>query len=152
MTEKRAFLAWPPSCAGQFISDFEGRSNISYQCSAGVWTIGVGHTKGVREGMTCTDAQADEWLIEDIRECVDALGRYINRSVTMGQYIALVSLAFNIGPYNVITKCLKLMRALNAGDEEECAKQFLDITRCNGVELPGLVKRRQAEAKLFLEE
>ena len=98
------------------------------------------------------DKPKTEWLIEDIRECVDALGRYINRSVTMGQYIALVSLAFNLGPYNVITKCPKLMRALNTRDEEECAKQFLDITKCNGVELPGLVKRRKAEAKLFLEE
>lgn len=150
MTEKRAFLAWPPSIAGEFISDFEGRSNVSYQCSAGVWTIGVGHTKGVREGMTCTDAQADEWLIEDIRECVDALGRYINRSVTMGQYIALVSLAFNLGPYNVITKCPKLMRALNAGDIEGAAKEFLDCDRANGRRVPGLTRRRKAEAEIFV--
>lgn len=148
--EKKAFLAWPPSIAGQFISDFEGRSNVSYQCSAGVWTIGVGHTKGVREGMTCTDAQADEWLTEDIRECVDALGRYINRSVTMGQYIALVSLAFNLGPYNVITKCPKLMRALNAGDIEGAAKEFLDCDRVNGRPAAGLTRRRRAEADLFL--
>ena len=150
--EKRAFLAWPPSCATRFIEDFEGRRFVSYQCSAGIWTLGVGHTKGVREGMTCTDAQADEWLIEDIRECVDALGRYINRSVTMGQYIALVSLAFNLGPYNVITKCPKLMRALNAGDIEGAAKEFLDCDRVNGRPVAGLTRRRRAEADLFLGE
>ena len=152
MTEKRPFLAWPPSIAGEFISDFEGRSNVSYQCSAGVWTIGVGHTKGVREGMTCTDAQADEWLIEDIRECVDVLGRYINRSVTKGQYIALVSLAFNLGPYNIVTRCPKLMRALNSGDIEGAAKEFLDCDRSNGKRVPGLTRRRKAEADLFLGE
>ena len=148
--EKRAFLAWPPSCAGQFISDFEGRTNVAYQCSAGVWTIGVGHTTGVHAGMTCTDAQADEWLIEDIRECVEALGRYINRSVTQGQFIALVSLAFNLGPYNVITKCPKLMRALNAGDIEGAAHEFLDCDRVNGKPVAGLTRRRRAESELFL--
>ena len=151
-SEKRAFRAWPASCATRFIEDFEGRRLVAYRCSAGVWTIGVGHTKGVREGMTCTDAQADEWLIEDIRECVDALGRYINRSVTMGQYIALVSLAFNLGPYNVITKCPKLMRALNAGDIEGAAKEFLDCDRVNGRPVDGLTRRRRAEADLFLGE
>ena len=150
--EKRSFLAWPASSATRFIEDFEGRRLTAYKCPAGVWTIGVGHTKGVRECMTCTDAQADEWLIEDIRECVDALGRYINRSVTMGQYIALVSLAFNLGPYNVITKCPKLMRALNAGDIEGAAKEFLDCDRVNGRPVAGLTRRRRAEADLFLGE
>ena len=150
MTEKRPFFFFSPTIAGEIISDIEGHSNVSYQCSAGVWTIGVGHTKGVREGMTCTDAQADEWLIEDIRECVDVLGRYINRSVTKGQYIALVSLAFNLGPYNVVTRCPKLMRALNSGDIEGAAKEFLDCDRSNGKRVPGLTRRRRAEAEHFL--
>src|SRR6185295_10718969 len=33
-----------------------------------VWTIGYGHTKGVTEGITCTEQQAEAWLLEDLRD------------------------------------------------------------------------------------
>ena len=148
--EKRAFRAWPASCATRFIEDFEGRRLVAYQCSAGVWTIGVGHTKDVKRGDTCTDGQADEWLIEDIRSVVNDLSRYINHDVTRGQFVALVSLAFNLGAYGVITGCPKLMYKLNSGDIEGAAKEFLDCDRAGGKRIPGLTRRRQAEAKLFL--
>lgn len=148
--EKRAFRAWPASCATRFIEDFEGRRLVAYRCSAGVWTIGVGHTKDVKRGDTCTDGQADEWLIEDIRSVVNDLSRYINHDVTRGQFVALVSLAFNLGAYGVITGCPKLMYKLNSGDIEGAAKEFLDCDRAGGKRIPGLTRRRQAEAKLFL--
>lgn len=151
-SEKRAFRVWPASCATRFIEDFEGRRLVAYQCSAGIWTIGVGHTKGVKQGDTCTDGQADEWLIDDIRKVVDDLSRYINHDVTQGQYVALVSLAFNLGSYGVINGCPKLMRKLNAGDMEGAAKEFLDCDRAGGKRVPGLTRRRQAEASLFLGE
>ena len=149
-SEKRAFRAWPASCATRFIEDFEGRRLVAYQCSAGVWTIGVGHTKDVKRGDTCTDGQADEWLIEDIRSVVNDLSLYINHDVTRGQFVALVSLAFNLGAYGVITGCPKLMYKLNSGDIEGAAKEFLDCDRAGGKRIPGLTRRRQAEAKLFL--
>ena len=150
--EMRAFSAWPPTIATRFIEDWEGRRLVSYQCSAGVWTIGVGHTKGICAGMTCTDAQADEWLIEDIREVARVLSRFINHSVTRGQYIALVSLGFNFGPFNMIQKCPKLMRAVNSGDEFEASRQFLDCDMVKGQRVSGLTKRRQAESRVFLGE
>ena len=68
------------------------------------------------------------------------------------QYVALMSLAYNIGVDGVVHKCPKLMRAVNAGDEEEAARQFLDVNKANGKVLPGLTRRRQAEAKLYLGE
>lgn len=150
--EKRAFRAWPASTATRFIEDFEGRRLVAYQCSAGVWTLGVGHTAGVKAGDTCTDGQADEWLIADIRSVAEDLSRYINHDVTHGQYIALVSLGFNLGAYGVITKCPKLMRALNAGDMEAAAAEFLDCDKVAGKRVPGLTRRRRAEARLFLGE
>lgn len=150
--DKRAFSAWPASCATQFIEDFEGRRLVAYRCSAGVWTIGVGHTEGVKEGDTCTDGQADEWLIADIRKVAEDLSRYINHSVTRGQYIALVSLGFNLGAYGVITGCPKLMYKLNVGDIEGAAAEFLDCDRAGGKKIPGLTRRRQAEAQIFLGE
>lgn len=150
--EKRAFRSWPASIATRFIEDFEGRRLVAYQCSAGVWTLGVGHTAGVKAGDTCTDGQADEWLIADIRSVAEDLSRYINHDVTHGQYIALVSLGFNLGAYGVITKCPKLMRALNAGDMEAAAREFLDCDKVGGKRVPGLTRRRRAEARLFLGE
>lgn len=152
MNERHAFGSWDPAEAASFIEQFEGRRLTAYLCPAGVWTIGVGHTGGVTEGQTCTDEEADAWLLDDIEAAHKALAPYVNVRVTRGQFVALVSLAFNVGASYVTRKCPKLMRALNAGEFEEAAKQFLDIVKANGVVLPGLVKRRRAESALFLEE
>lgn len=149
MTERRTFSSWPASCATRFIEDFEGRRLVAYQCSAGVWTIGVGHTKCVKQGDTCTDAQADKWLIEDIRKVCDELGRYVTPDITQSQFIALVSLGFNIGAINVVTKCPKLLRKLNDSDFEGAAHEFLDCDKAGGVRVAGLTRRREAEAKLM---
>lgn len=150
MTEKHSFGSWDPAEAAGFIESFEGRSLTAYKCPAGVWTIGVGHTCGVEEGQTCTDAEADSWLLDDIERAQKALAPFVNVKVTRGQFVALVSLAFNVGASYVSRRCPKLMRALNAGEIEEAAKQFLDITRSGGKVLPGLVRRRRAESALFL--
>ena len=83
---------------------------------------------------------------------VKALAPFVNVHVTEGQYVALVSLAFNVGASYVVHNCPRLMRALNAGDVEQAAHQLLDITKAGGKELPGLVRRRKSEAKLFLGE
>lgn len=152
MTEKQTFASWSAACAAGFIEEWEGRRLVAYRCSAGVLTIGVGHTGGVKEGDTCTDAQADAWLLDDIRSTVRQLAPFVNVSVTKGQFVALVSLAFNVGARYVTHSCPRLMRALNSGDEEECARQFLDITRASGRVVEGLVRRRKAEAALFLGE
>ena len=91
-------------------------------------------------------------LREDIEEVKRGLAPFVNVHVTEGQFVALVSLAFNVGVSYVVHQCPRLMRALNAGDCEACANEFLDIVKANGVTLPGLVKRRREEAKLFLSE
>ena len=80
------------------------------------------------------------------------LAFWVNVYLTEGQYVALMSLAYNIGVDGVVHKCPKLMRAVNAGDAEEAARQFLDVNKANGKVLPGLTRRRQAEAKLYLGE
>lgn len=151
--EKRTFSTWSPSYAARYIKGFEGRQLVAYRCPAGILTIGNGHTgSDVYEGMTITDAQADEYLMQDILTVVRGLARYINVPVTEGQFIALVSLGFNVGASYVVHSCPKLMRAVNCGDEEEAARQFLDITCSNGVILPGLVRRRKVEADLYLND
>lgn len=150
--ERKAFGAWSPTEAADFIEKFEGRRLEAYQCAAGVWTIGVGHTGTVKAGDTCTDDEASEWLIDDIERQVAYLRPYVNVTVTRGQFVALASLAFNVGGPYVIHNCPKLMRALNAEDYDACAHEFLDVTKAGGRELEGLVRRRKAEAALFLGE
>ena len=152
MTEKHSFGSWDPIRAAGFIASFECLRLASYTCPAGVLTIGYGHTTGVVEGQTCTPEEARALLVEDIATVQKALAPFVNVRVTEGQFIALTSLAFNVGPAYVTRKCPKLMRALNAGEFEEASKQFIDIVKSNGVVLPGLVKRRRAEAALFLGE
>lgn len=151
--EKKAYGAWSASLAAPFIKDFEGRSLVAYRCPAGIWTIGSGHTgPDVHQGMTITDAMADELLMDDILKVVRGLARFVNVPVTEGQFIALTSLGFNIGVTKMTRQCPKLMRAVNACDTEEAARQFLDITRSGVVVLKGLVRRRQAESDLYLND
>lgn len=146
---KDAFLSHNPYCAANFIARWEGFSAEAYQCDAGRWTIGYGHTEGVKPEDTIGKSVARELLIDDIRAAANGLAPVINVPVTEGQYVALVSLAFNVGAGYVKRHCPKLLRALNSGDDRGAALQFLDITRCNGKVLAGLVARRKAEAELF---
>lgn len=146
------FGEYAPECAMDFIEAWEGCKLVAYKCPAGIWTIGVGHTKDVTEHDEITYEQARELLRQDVEEVKRGLATFVNVHVTEGQFVALVSLAFNVGVSYVVHQCPRLMRSLNAGDVEQAAHQFLDITKAGGKELPGLVRRRKSEAKLFLGE
>lgn len=146
------FSEYSAECAMDFIEAWEGCRLTAYKCPAGVWTIGSGHTRDVTEHDEITYEQSRELLRQDLEEVKHSLARFVNVAVTEGQFVALVSLAFNVGVSYVVHQCPKLMRALNAGDVEACAHEFLDITKANGVKLPGLTRRRQSEARLFLGE
>jgi lysozyme len=146
------FGEYSAEVAMDFIEAWEGCRLTAYKCPAGIWTIGVGHTKDVAEHDEITYEQSREILYSDIEEVKRGLAPFINVLVTKGQFIALVSLAFNVGVGYVIHQCPKLMRALNAGDVDAAAHEFLDINKADGRVLPGLTRRRQSEARLFLEE
>ena len=149
MTEMKNYLEWPIEWAIPFVKKWEGFRESAYRCSAGVLTIGWGHTAGVKEGDVVDAHEAEEMLRSDLEDVADRLAPFINVKVTKGQFIALTSLAFNIGVTGLTSKCPQLMRALNAREYEEAGKQFLDVTS-GGV--PGLVRRRKVEAQLFLGE
>jgi len=53
----------------QLIESFEGLRLISYRDSVGVWTIGYGHTQGVRQGQTISQQQAQAFLQQDLGVC-----------------------------------------------------------------------------------
>lgn len=148
----KTFGEYSAESAMDFIEAWEGCKLTAYKCPADIWTIGVGHTKDVTEHDEITYEQSRELLRQDLEDVKRGLAPFVNVHVTEGQFVALVSLAFNVGVSYVVHQCPRLMRALNAGDCEACANEFLDIVKANGVTLPGLVKRRREEAKLFLSE
>ena len=146
----QSFGSYEPALAAGFISRWEGERLTAYQCPSGIWTIGYGHTKGVRKGDTCTKKQAWVWLIDDIRETQTLLAHYVNVPVSEGEFIALVSLAFNVGVGALMKS--KLLRKLNSGDRDGAAEEFLDFDLANGKRINGLTIRRKEEHDLFLSE
>ena len=142
----KSFGSYSYELAMAFVKAEETLRLKAYKCPKGVWTIGWGHTGGVKEGDTCTKAQADAWIRSDLQSAQTALAKYINVSVSESQFIALLSLAYNLGAQGVVDKCPKMLRALNAKDNDGAAEEFLDVT--NGG-LAGLVARRRREADLM---
>lgn len=147
-----SFGAYDPSIAADFVRQFEGLSLKAYLCPAGVWTIGYGHTSGVKEGDEIDQSEADALLIEDLTNTASELARLVNVPVTRGQYVALMSLAFNLGVRNLVRTCPKLLRSLNERRFDDCAVEFSDVVYANGRKLQGLVRRRAAEMELFLND
>lgn len=128
------------------IKQFEGCRLTAYQCSAGVWTIGYGHTAGVHKGMKITQAQADEYLKQDVAK----FEKYVNNpsyvpftdKLNQNQFDALVSFAFNLGQGNVKKLCTgRVMNQIPSAMQQYC--------KAAGKTLPGLQRRRKAEAALY---
>lgn len=142
------FSSYDPAIALDFIRNEEGCKLKAYLCPAGKWTIGYGHTAGVTEGMVISQAHAEELLRADVIDVAQRMSSYIKAPVTKWQYIALVSLSFNVG--DLRRKAPKLLHNLNSRQEDRAAHEFLDICRAGGKVVPGLKRRREKEAKLFL--
>lgn len=146
----QSYSSFDPAIALNFIAQWEGCELAAYKCSAGVWTIGYGHTKGVSPGDVCTEEQAKLWLQEDLQETVQSLAHYINVPVSKGEFIALTSLAFNVGVTRLTRS--KLLLKLNQGNREGASLEFLDFDLANGKRIDGLTRRRKAEFELFLSD
>lgn len=141
---------YDPAMASDFVKQFEGRELKSYRCSAGVLTIGYGHTKGVKEGDEISASEAEQLLVEDLTAIADDLNRLVNVPVSEGQYIALLSLAFNIGA--TALKKSTLLFHLNHGRYDEAAEEFDKWIYAGGKVSEGLKRRRAAERELFEED
>ena len=129
------------------IIEFEGCKLQAYKCPAGVWTIGVGHTKGVKQGQTITKAQAMTLLKGDLLPCEN----YVNNlgvCKTQGQFDAMVDFAFNLGTAALgRSTLLKYIRAKKP--EQYIREEFAKWVNSKGMRLKGLVIRRQWEADRY---
>ncbi|WP_413509992.1 lysozyme [Serratia liquefaciens] len=112
------------------------------------WTIGWGHTKGVKQGDRITQDQAEQFLSDDLAVFELTVNSAIKRSMTQNQFDAMVSLAFNIGGSAFAGSTL--VKKFNAGDAKGAADEFPKWKNSGGKVMPGLVKRRTAERDVFL--
>lgn len=130
----------------KLIMQFEGCKLSAYQCAAGVWTIGYGHTAGVKKGMNITQAEAEEYLRQDC----DRYAAYVNNrsyvpitdNLNQNQFDALVSFAYNCGAGNLKKLCADRTA-------EQIAAALPLYNKAAGKTLNGLIRRRAAEVKLF---
>ena len=127
------------------IKSFEGCRLKAYKCPAGVWTIGYGHTAGVKEGDTITQEQADEYLRNDLAKYEKAVINYDGiYHFNQNQFDALVSFTYNCGVGNLKNLTQSGKRTLS-----QISAKLLLYNKAGGVVLRGLQRRRTAEKELF---
>lgn len=133
----------------QLVKQFEGLRLKAYLCPAGVPTIGYGSTgKHVKMGMEITEDEAELLLRRDLKRFEIGVAELIGDTpTTSDQFSALVSLAFNIG-LGALARSTVLKRH-NLGNPRGAANAFAMWNRAGGKILPGLIRRREAEAKLY---
>ena len=129
------------------IKEFEGLRLKAYRCPRGVWTIGYGHTTGVKPAMVITEEQAEEYLKADLAQ----FERYLNGlglALNQNQFDALVSFTYNVGTGNFSSSTL--LRKVRANPlDNSIMDEFLRWVYSKGRVLPGLQHRRLAEMKLY---
>ena len=131
------------------LMEMEGCRLEAYKDAAGVPTIGYGHTKNVRMGDRITQYWAKEMLREDIEEAEWQV-KELRVAKTEGQLDALVSFVFNLGIGRLKSSTLlKVIR--KGGSMQQIKKEFKRWVYGGGKQLPGLVKRREWEARRFFE-
>src|SRR5215203_3409654 len=111
------------------------------------WTIGYGHTIGVKPGMTCKESHAEEWLAWDVSRFERAVEKLVKVPLTQPQFDALISFCFNVGEGNLAKSTL--LRRLNAGAYADVPAQLKRWDKAGGKVMKGLVRRRAAEADLW---
>ena len=135
------------------IKQFEGCKLKAYKCPAGLDTIGYGNTwypdgTKVKPGDVISQERANELLdiiVEDFAKKVKPL---IKQNLTDNNFSALVSFAYNAGVTNL--KNSTLLKKVNANPKDpSISAEFKKWVRANDKVLNGLVKRREAEAKLY---
>lgn len=136
----------------ELIKSFEGLRLKAYKCPAGVWTIGYGHTKGVKEGDVITEQEAEDMLKKDVVGFEINVRGAVIPNLNDHQYDALTSFAYNVGLGNF--RKSTLLRLINSGitAREDITNQFMRWVYAGGKKLTGLVRRRTAEVELYFME
>ena len=121
----------------------------AYQDTVGVWTIGYGHTKGVKRGDKIPVATAEQYLRQDLALFEAAAGT-VRGIRTQGQFDAVVDFMFNCGVGNFNSSTLKKYIE-GVRKTWEIQEQFLRWVNAGGKKQGGLVTRRIWEANRWNE-
>lgn len=140
------------------IKSAEGFVDHWYPDPAHGWavpTVGYGHTDAAGEpkyaatkGKRFTEAEASAMLLRDLEAYEDDVRDLVKVPLNENQHSALTSFTYNLGKGNLAKSTL--LKKLNKGDYAGAAAEFGKWVNAAGKPLPGLVKRREAERRLFL--
>lgn len=139
----------PIAAAGlKLIKRFEGLRLVGYPDATGIPTNGYGHTGAdVYIGQRITEKQAEQWLLEDLQDSLDAVDRLVEVPINRFQRAALASFAFNAGAGALEDSTL--LRKLNNRRYRSVPKQLMRWVHAGSAVLQGLVRRRSAEGRLW---
>jgi lysozyme len=137
------------------IKQFEGFRTHAYRDAVGVWTIGYGHTSmagspEVKPGMIITQTEGDAILARDVDMFARGVQKMLTVAISDEQFSALVCFAYNVGLGNF--RKSSVLTAVNRKDFQAVVRRLQLWNKAGGRVLPGLVRRRAAEAALFASE
>lgn len=142
--------------ARSLLQKLEGCRLKAYQDTAGIWTIGVGHTgPEVHPGLVWSQEQVDEVFARDVAKFAAGVARLITQGISDNRFGALVIFAFNIG-IRAFAKSTALRR-VNTGQFDKVPAAIMMWTKITDpktkqkVVSPGLLTRRRAEIALWNE-
>lgn len=133
------------------LKQFEGCRLTAYKAlpSEQYYTIGYGHYgPDITANMTITQAQAETMLKSDLKRYEKPVNDYVIVDITQNMFDALVSFTYNCG--GAALKGSTLLKKLNAKDYSGAAAEFQKWNKSGNQAIAGLIKRRAAEAELFL--
>ncbi|MCG9782643.1 lysozyme [Vibrio brasiliensis] len=137
------------------IANEEGCRLKPYQCSANVWTVGLGHTQGVTQKTRLTDQQVAEYFVKDIAAAEQVVNKHLSQTPTQGEYDMMVSFVYNLGAGNFSRSTL--LKKFNQGDRVGACNEYLRWVFVNGKDCrlkqsncAGIAKRRSIERDVCL--
>ena len=139
------------SAGRKFLIELEGERLVSYPDSGGVWTIGVGHTKGIHAGQIETKQQSDLDFAEDIKPREVEVNRALKTEINQNQFDSLFCFYYNEG---VLPRLV--LDLIASGNFEQATLHMLAYNKVRNRKTgilefnQGLYNRRLKEQKLFL--
>ncbi|EDL52612.1 putative lysozyme protein R of prophage CP-933K [Vibrio mediterranei AK1] len=139
------------------IANEEGCRLKPYQCSADVWTAGLGHTQSINQDTKLTEQQVAELFVKDIAVAERVVNKHITQTPTQGEYDMMVSFVFNLGAGNFTRSTL--LKKFNQGDHQGACNEyprwvFVNSKDCRLAEsnCAGIPKRRSKERDVCLND
>lgn len=128
----------------------EGCRLKPYQCSANIWTAGLGHTQGVTPEVILTEQQVAEYFVEDIAAAERVVNQHIIQTASQGEYDMMVSFVYNLGAGNFTRSTL--LKKFNQGNHTGACNEYPRWVFVNGKNCrleqsncAGIPKRRSKE-------